>query len=740
MNAPDSAAIPENPGVYLYKDGSGRILYVGKAKNLRRRVLSYFAPGADHAPKTRAMLAAARSLDFLITATEKEALLLEAGLIKKHRPRYNIVLRDDKGYVLFKLDKGHEFPRLALTRRVVRDGSAYYGPFTSAHGARETLKAVHALFPLRRCKDAVFRNRVRPCLYHHMGLCLGPCCLEVDPARYAELVRGVELLLAGRTRELIERLTADMRAASEALRFEKAAELRDRIQAVRATVERQSAVLARPRDLDVMGVAAVPGGEAGSGGGRGGVSLELLFVRRGLLIDKRNFFWPGAGPDEVVDVVGEFVLQHYRRGRFVPEKIVLPPSMDDEERIPAGPLAEALTEIRGARVSVGPPRGPDERRLSEMARANAAQSARAALDGAAANVAANAAADAEEGAADETGDSAGARSAARAEVLARLAAKLGLPGPPARMEAVDISHTGGAQARAGLVVFEHGAGAPDQYRAYGLERAAPGDDYGALAEWAERRVASGPPWPDLLVVDGGRGQLAAVARALHGAGVRTVGAGGRIEGPGSGEDRTDGIGDGPEAISGAASPVDDMPVWRLASVAKEHAATGAARRHGGAEDRVFVPGRANPVPFRAKDPALLLLRNLRDAVHRFSITSHRKARGRRALGGTLTTLPGVGPRTARLLWERYDGLADMVRAGENELAQLPGFGEKKARALWLALRALAPDGGPEAGVAHGTGPEAPDIEASGIGAADIGTPGIGASGTETSEIGTSDTE
>ncbi|MGE4298172.1 MAG: excinuclease ABC subunit UvrC [Desulfovibrionaceae bacterium] len=628
MDAPELKNIPEEPGVYLFKDSALRIIYVGKARNLRRRVSSYFRGHDRLTPKTRTMLGQAASLDTLCTATEKEALLLEASLIKKHRPRYNILLRDDKQYVLFKLDKSTDYPRLVITRRVEGGAARYYGPFTSGLAAKEAWRAIHRAFPLRRCKDALFRNRVRPCLYHHIGGCPAPCVCAVPKEAYAAMVRQVELLLSGRSNDLVAALEREMRAASDALEFEKAAVLRDRVAAVRATVERQAAVLPRPRDMDVLGlhVQAGEAGDAGSDAVPGGgtfLALGVLFVRQGRLMDKKSFVWRGMGLEEAAEVVGGFLAQYYGPGRFVPETVFLPPQVGLDALDGADALAEALAEVRGAPVRLALPRSAEEKQLSAMAATNAREDARCNRAG--------------------TGES----------LLAALGARLRLPGPPERIEAVDVSHTGGGEARIGMVVFEHGEPRKDAYRAYAVTGAgAAGDDFAALAEWARRRVAAGPPWPDLVLVDGGPGQLAAVGRALREAGA-------------------------PEAVS-------------LAGIAKEHAqaqggGSGAARRHAGAVDRIFLPGRKNPLALAGGSAELLFLQRVRDAAHDFVISRHRRARNREALAGGLLDLPGVGEKTARLLWDRFASLEAMAAASPDELACLPGLGRKRALALHEAL-------------------------------------------------------
>lgn len=723
MQKPVMSSIPDTPGVYLYKDAAGRILYVGKAKHLRRRVASYFREAAEGAPppqtpKTLAMLRQAERLDTLSTTTEKEALLLEASLIKKHRPRYNIVLRDDKQYVLFRLQKKHPYPRLDIVRAVRRDGAQYYGPFTSAGAARATWKAIHRAFPLRRCTDRALENRVRPCLYHYIGQCLAPCVFDVPKEDYAALVQRVEMLLSGRSGELVGQLREEMETASEALEFERAATLRDQIKAVERTVERQAAVLPGGGDLDVVGI-------VDTGGGLG---LGVLFVRQGAVLDGRAFLWPGLGFEEAPELLLSFLGQFYGPHSAIPARIVVPwlpvtvdgndlddapdspdapdapepdgqdgqavqsgPELADVHGMPAAPgrlvpqaatdmslraIEETLADLRGGPVRIAAPRSPEENRLVDMAAANAREHARRETE------------------------------APLPELLARA---LHLSEPVRRVEAVDISHTGGRSTRAGMVVFEDGRPLRDAWRAYALDRpvdrpvdrpagheppsgdvgdagplavatiadspapagGAPtadpaespestplpaasftaGDDYAALAEWARRRIASGPPWPDLVLIDGGRGQLSAVRRAIREAG-----------------------GEG---------------LFALASIAKARTEDGRAdRRAGNVADRIFLPDRSNPLPLRDGAPELLFLQHVRDAVHDFAIGRHRRARAGAALTGELQRVEGVGPKTARLLWDRFGTLAAMREASEKELAEVPGIGPRRARQIRQRLREM----------------------------------------------------
>lgn len=599
-----AADYPDAPGVYLMKDASLRILYVGKAKSLRKRLSSYFRASADHSPKTLALLAKVHLLDVLLVSTEKEALLLEESLIKKHRPRYNIVLRDDKRSLLFRLDKRSDYPRLTMTRQVLRDGSAYFGPFSSASAARATLKLVGGIFPLRKCSERMFKNRVRPCLYHQIGQCLGPCCLPVDRVRYLELVAQVEQFLAGRSSSLLRELRRRMREASEDQRYEEAALLRDQVAAIEKTLEGQASVLRDALDRDVLAV--VTAGD--------GLGVGVLFVRAGQLLEQKTYHWRGLGTGDIAETLESFLPQFYGPGRYIPGRIVLSHDLSGQEL--AGELSGVLAERRGGPVRLALPRGPDERRLMDMA-ANLALTAH--------------------------------RSDSAQDVPGLLERALSLPRAPRRLECVDISHLAGGAVRAGVVVFEDGVQVKSDCRAYALPGVeGSGDDYAALAQWALRRVESGPPWPDLLLIDGGRGQLAAVVRALAEAGVAEE--------------------------------------FECASIAK-----GPSRRAGELEDRVFRPGRKNPVALRPGSPALLFLQRARDAAHRFVIGRSRKAGRKTRLDSALLNIPGLGPALARRLWDAFGSLSAMRAATPEQLAQVRGVGPALAGRIQQAL-AAAPSG------------------------------------------------
>lgn len=686
MQKPEPASIPLSPGVYLYKDERGRIIYVGKARILRRRVLSYFR--AEGLPaKTKAMLSHAGSIEYLTTTTEKEALLLESSLIKKHRPRYNIVLRDDKQYVLFRLNPKHPFPRLEVVRQARRDGARYFGPFTSALSARETWKLIHRAFALRRCSDRAMKNRVRACLYHFMGQCPAPCMDLVTPQQYNENVRKVCDLLQGRAAPLLDSLREAMEQASEDLEFEKAAVLRDQIRAVERTVERQAAVLPGGGDMDAVGLYQA----------EKGLALGIVFVRGGAVTDGRAFYWPGLTFEDAPELLWSFVSQYYSQ-ITPPPRILLPWLPPDTERVEdaedsestgeginagAGTQAAPLTPIpsgTGADLppvaasppadASSPPSGPSSIPHSDpddaLPSVPAAVLSSAPLTGR--ELLEQTLADRRDGAVrivppQHAGDNqlvdmaqSNAREEARRQeqksemnILDRLARALHLSGPPSRIECVDVSHTGGRQTRVGMVVFEDGQPARPQYRTYSMPDS--GDDYATLYAWVARRLESGPPWPDLLLIDGGRGQLRTIQRALEEAG--------------------------------------QPDLFALAAIAKARDEQGHAdRRAGNVADRIFVPNRANALPLREGGQELLFLQNIRDTTHRFAIGRHRKARRGAALAGELMRLPGVGPATARLLWDHFGSVEAMCAATQEELRKIPGIGPAKASMLLEKLSGL----------------------------------------------------
>lgn len=711
MERPHPATIPTTPGVYLYKDAGGRIVYVGKARNLRKRILSYFRPNDQLTPKTVAMLSHVANLETLNTTTEKEALLLEASLIKKHRPRYNIVLRDDKQYVLFRLSGKDDFPRLEITRKVrKRDGARYFGPFTSGMAARETWKSIHRIFPLRRCTDRAMRNRVKPCLYHHINLCSAPCANLVTPEDYAAMTQRVTLLLSGKSRELLDLLRDSMHHAAQTLDFERAAVLRDQIRAVEKTIERQGVVLQGGGDMDVLGVVTRPDG----------LALGVVFVREGVVLDRSTFFWPGLGLEEAGELIRSFLGQFYTPTSAIPPRIVVPwlpgqgggftdiiPEVDDTAPVDAtrisrgasgsddptvapvpaatnsseplpvdiatdtmeaenthAALEAALGDMRGGPVHIVAPRNADEHRLVDMAKSNAREAARSKAD---------------------------------IPLADRLGIVLRAHHPVNRIECVDVSHTGGTSTKVGVVVYEDGKPRKEDYRVWNIDDAH-GDDYAALTLWAARRLEHGAPWPDLLLIDGGKGQLAAVGKVLR-EGFAMPGQLSDSPQPVVSDQSLEPgqafVAAPPEqafASDGSPAPGQARPPslpFLLAGIAKARDDQGHAdRRAGNIADRIFVPGRSNPLALREGSPELLFLQVVRDAAHDFSLGRHRQARARQAFSSELQRLPGIGPHTAKLLWDQFDSLDAMRAATPADIAALPGIGAKRAGKIWQSLQSM----------------------------------------------------
>lgn len=642
MEKPDLSRIPLTPGVYLFKNEQDRILYVGKAKQLRRRLASYFRPEHQLAPKTRSMVQKASALETISTDTDNEAFLLEASLIKKHRPRYNIVLRDDKDYVLFRLALDNAYPRLEILRKGKsgknRRGVRLFGPFVSGMAAKSTWKLIHKAFPLRRCTDRSFKNRTKPCLYYHMGQCMAPCVIEVAPDDYVGMLGKVIMLLEGKSTELLQNLEAEMLAASENLEFEKAAALRDQIRAVEQTVERQSVILPSKKDMDAVGLME----------NERGLGLGILIVRGGALLGSQNYFWPGLGMDDADELLSSFLLQYYTEAANIPEFIVLPwipglqarastaniiaedaklkaaentekkqhidynysTAYSEDEFTEAGELENLFSSIRKSQVRLILPRDKAESDLVSLASANARDAARQ------------------------------RREDRIPELLARAFMR---EEPITRIEVVDVSHTSGAATRAGMVVFEDGRAVKNDWRSYSFEDGG-GDDYAVLAAWAGRRAAAGGPWPDLMLIDGGKGQLAVVNKVFGDIGLKRS--------------------------------------FALASIAKARDDEGHSdRRAGNVSDRIFIPGRSNPLNIKSGSPELLFLQHVRNHAHDFVIGRHRKARANMALQGELSRIPGFGPVFVQRLWRKFDSLASMAQASDEELRAVDGMGDSRIKLL-----------------------------------------------------------
>ncbi|MBE0467575.1 MAG: excinuclease ABC subunit UvrC [Candidatus Desulforudis sp.] len=604
MSLADKAKhFPDKPGVYLFRGARGEVLYVGKAVSLRSRVRSYFTGAQDN--KVQALVGRAADVECIVTGTDIEALILESNLIKEYRPRYNVLLKDDKSYPYLKVTVQEEYPRVFLTRTQPRDGARYFGPYPSAGAVHETLRLLKKLFPLRTCRQVRFANG-RPCLNFHIGRCLGPCRGTVDPDEYRALVQEVLLFLEGRHTDLVHGLTRKMEAAAANLEFERAAELRDQLEAVNQVLARQNIVSERREDQDVMALAR--------DGDRG--RAVVLEIRGGKLLGQHSLAVQGIADRTDAEVLAAFIKQYYREAGFVPPEVLLTTPLGEEQ----GLIAEWLGLRRGARVRLHVPRRGRKRELVRMAEKNAALAR-------------------EQMRFERSADAA----------LAELAALLGLEEPPIRLEAFDISNIQGAQTVGAMVVFESGRPARDEYRRFKVQNRKTPDDYAAMREVVGRRFTRGREenkliaegrmsskearfhrLPDLVLIDGGKGQLGAALEAM----------------------RRTGYG--------------EIPVFGLA---KE-------------EEQVFAPGGPEPLPVPRDSQALYLLQHLRDEAHRFAVTYHREARSREGLRSLLDEIDGIGPARRRALQKAFPSLKAVKAATIEELAAVPSMNRKAARAVY----------------------------------------------------------
>jgi excinuclease ABC subunit C len=579
---PDLSFYPDQPGIYLYKDAKGKILYVGKARSIRKRLASYFNAGPRH-PKTDALLAEFATIDTVVATTESEALALENAFIKKHKPRYNILLRDDKTYPYIKVTTGEAWPRAFVTRRVLKDGHSYFGPFLPARTCRGAMKMVQRMFQIRTCRIEIDGTLPRPCLYYDMHACLGPCVAGLTTkAAYDEAVKDVLLFLSGRNAELRPRLEEKMRAAAEAEAFEMAAAYRDCLRTVEELAEKQRVQSLSGEDVDVFGDFS----DAGN------LAVSILFVRGGVVLDSREYFWERLGDVPVEEFWISLLSQFYDGTTFLPRDILLPVDLPDDA---LEPIEAWLTERRGSRVAIKTPRRGAAFERVQIARDNARQNHLRRFRRV-----------------HERGEKA---------TLA-LARALDLDHRPSRIECFDISHLQGSETYASCVVFVDGEPAKDEYRLFRIER--PGiDDFASIAEAVSRRYASakerGRPLPDLLLIDGGKGQLSAALAALDRIGVQM-------------------------------------------------AAAGLAKR----EEQVFVPGRSAPIVLARTNAGLKLLQRARDEAHRFGLKSHRRARGKRALESPLLAIPGLGPSRVKTLLAAFGGAEAVLAATDGALAAVAG--------------------------------------------------------------------
>ncbi len=605
--------LPVGPGVYLMRDKSSKVIYVGKAKNLRARVRAYFRAG-DGRSQIQFLMSRVGDVDTLVTANEKEALILENNLIKQYKPRYNIRLKDDKSYLSIKVNVQHPWPRIMATRKIVKDGSRYFGPYSSAFAVRETLDIIEKHFLLRNCTEHNFKNRSRPCLQYQIKRCMAPCVLPVDPGEYQTQLRRALLFIEGRRQELLEELRDKMKEKAAALEFEAAAKIRDQIQAVEKTVEKQRMVSHWGADQDIFGLYR----EGGF------LEVQVLFVRQGKLTGNQSYSLADLEfSDE--EITESLLTQFYQGDRFIPEEILLPVDLEDRSI-----REEYLSERRGKRVSILCPQRGDRRQLVEMAVQNARQSFFERHD----------------------------KEKERERMLLELQGKLRLRNYPQRIECFDISNIRGSHAVGSMVTFFNGEPDKKHYRRYRIrtvDGAAGGDDFAMMFEVLKRRFKRGvaeEDLPDLVVVDGGKGQLGMALAAMRELGVLNV------------------------------------DVAGLAKMRVERSARSLEIER--LEERVFLPGQSNPVILRRNSNALFLLQRVRDEAHRFAITYHKKLRTRQTLYSALDRIPGIGKERKRALLRAFGSIKRIEEATVDDLIKVPSVNEKIAQEILRTLRPASP--------------------------------------------------
>lgn len=590
-----AAALPTGPGVYQWKDRSGKVIYVGKAVNLRNRVRSYIRTDKNRSPKVAAMIRHAEDLDITLTQTEMEALILECNLIKELHPRYNISLRDDKTYPYVKITMADEWPRITVTRSIQRnDGSRSFGPFTDVGSLRSMLKLLRRYYPIRTCRNM---NVPRPCLQYHLHLCCAPCAGLCSHEEYADMVKKICELFDGRSADMIRDLTEQMTKASEAMEYERAAVLRDRIQAVRSVQQRQN-VVANEGDFDAVGLARSDSQAC----------VQIFYVRYGRMVGKENFNIPDSGSVSDKELISAFLKQFYGEDTvYIPGEIILPVLPEDAEL-----FSTWLSARKKAEVRIYVPERGFKRSIKDMAASNAEK------------YLADRKLQWEYRAAREEG------------AVQKLAEILHLPDLPERIECFDISHIQGAETTASMSVFEHGVPAKKEYRKFKLETTqGKPDDFKSMAEIMARRYGREKDWPvpDLIVIDGGKGQLHAALPIIRSCGVTA-------------------------------------PVIGLAKRIEE----------------IFTENRDDSIILDHHEPALQLLQHIRDEAHRFGITFHRQWTAKRNTESILDHIHGIGPARRTALWHAFRSLDEMRGAGMEELSAVPGMNRAAARQVYEFFR------------------------------------------------------
>ncbi|HBO34725.1 MAG TPA: excinuclease ABC subunit C [Anaerolineaceae bacterium] len=604
------SSLPDSPGCYLMKDENGRIIYVGKAINLKNRVKSYFQKSSDHTYKTRRMVSNIRDIEWIVVASELEALILEMNLIKEHRPFYNVRLKDDKRYPYIKIHWQDDFPKVSVTRNMVQDGSRYYGPYTSVWAVHQTLDILRKIFPYLTCAREITGKDPRPCLYYDIHLCSGPCIGAISKADYRQMIEDLAKFLEGKTDPVLKRLQVEMGRASEQLNYEKAAVVRDQIQAVERVVERQKIISNERKDSDVIAMAR----------NNGEACVQIFFIRSGKLIGREYFILEGTEEEDNKSILEEFIKQFYSQAAYIPNKVMLPQEVEE-----ALIINEWLNTKRGGeKVQITVPKRGQSKQLVKMAAENAAETLRA--------LEIRWKADKDR----------------QRDALGEIQAALGMSEPPNRIECYDISNTQGTASVGSMVVFEQGIPNKKLYRRFNIRTVTGPDDFASMREVLSRRFSNyfseneakdAPGYkpdlafsllPDLLIVDGGKGQLRQAIDVLEEAG-----------------------------LTGK---------FTIVGLAKQ-------------EEELFLPNFSDPVRLDDHSQGFYLIQRIRDEAHRFAITAHRNRRGKIGLTSRLDALPGIGPARRKELIARFGSIEGILEADPEEIAKIKGISLEKANAI-----------------------------------------------------------
>ena len=605
--------LPQKPGCYIYRNADKQVIYVGKAVNLRNRVRSYFHSLPDWDNKTRRLVKQIADIEWVVVGSELEALILELNLIKKYRPFFNIRLKDDKNYPYIKIHWYMPYPKVTVTRQMVQDGSRYYGPYTSVWAVHQTLDVLRHIFPYLTCDREITGKDARPCLYYDIKLCSGPCIGAVDQAGYRQLIADLGAFLEGRTGPIITRLQQEMEKAADDLRFEKAAAIRDQLQAIDRVVERQKIISSDQVDSDVIAMAR----------SEGEACVQIFFIRNGKLIGREYFILEGTADEADSEVVTEFIKQFYSEAASVPDQVLLPNDVEEAQIIKQW----LNTRRQGEKVELLVPREGSAQELVQMAAENAVetlQSLRTRWE---------------------------ADTNRQSEALAELQKALDMPEAPNRMECYDISNTQGTAAVGSMVVFEQGVANKALYRRFNIKTVSGPDDFDSMEEVLSRRFnrwktikedntpgkkidPSFALLPDLLLVDGGKGQLSRAVSVLD-----RFGLSGQV---------------------------------KVAGLAKQ-------------QEELFLPGESKSIVLPRHSQGLYLLQRIRDEAHRFAITAHRNRRGKEGIASRLDSIPGIGPARRKALLKQFGSIEGIKEASIEDIAKIPGINDAMAIAVKSGL-------------------------------------------------------